>query len=1413
MAMKVLLIVLAVSALSALFESVYFAAWYTSRAGLLPEVVSDTLVRPELVFIPKLINLLAAIFILFILIRRWIPQLNQDQKDHRERMEMLSRAVEKSQQVEADQCEHSRHYLSLLENRNAVSWELDLSDSTFTYVSPNAERLLGYSVQEWEDINSWVSMIIPEDRDYATEHCQIETAAGRDHTFEYRIQKKSGEIIWVLDVVRVLKNSQGEPDKLAGIILDNSDQHKLREQLEQSQKIYKEAQETAHLGNWELDIVTGKVTCSETIYQFLDLDLNQSIDLESLSTIVHPQDWPTLETALKASIENGTSRDMEFRIICPDGKVRWGYLKVERQLNALGNAQKLVGIVQDVSERKAAERELRLLEYALDHVEEAAYLIDEKAHFQYVNQGAIRHLGYTRDELLNMGVADIDPVFPTQAWPQHWHELQQKRSMTFESVHQRKDGTTYANEINANYLSFEEHSYNLAFVRDITQRNQLQEELQMERLQLKEAQRIAQLGSWEWRVESDELKWSEQLFRILGLEPDVVQPSYDYYLQQIHPDDRDYFKSWTQKVLAEESSYEIEYRIVTAFDEEKIIRERGEAKSDDAGQVISLTGTVQNITEMKRAENQLRSNEQKYRSLVETTSEGFWMIDLTLMTLDVNQSLCNMLNYHKEEMLGRSVFDFVDADNRKVFEHQTSQIATTPHRRYEISLNRCGGGLVPTIFEATTLKDLSGNPIGAFAFVTDISQRKAMEDDLQLAASVFSHASEGIIITDPNARILDVNDSFVRITGYQRDETLGKNPHILQSGRHDSSFYRQMWQDLTQKGHWFGEIWNRHKNGEVFAEMLRINAVKNKNGKTLHYVALFTDITNQKEQQKQLEHIAHFDALTNLPNRVLLADRLAQAMAQVRRRDNQLAVAYLDLDGFKEINDEYGHDVGDDLLINIAARLHEVLREEDTVARLGGDEFVAVLVNLSTQKDCVPLLERLLSAAATPIHVGDKVLQISGSLGVTFYPQAELIDSDQLLRQADYAMYEAKQAGKNRYKLFDSEQDRSIRGHHETLERIRQALEDNEFLLHYQPKVNMRSGEVIGVEALIRWQHPDKGLLPPAVFLPVVEEDYLSVALGNWVIQTALSQLEQWHQNGLRLSVSVNIGAMHLQQPDFTERLSGYLASSQVDNHFVELEVLETSALQDIAHVSQIINDCHDLGVKFALDDFGTGYSSLTYLKRLPATILKIDQSFVRDMLEDPDDLAILEGVLGLSAAFRREVVAEGAETEAHCELLLRLGCDVAQGYGIARPLSADAIPNWVANWQVNPKWKSIKRVLRDDQSMLIASIEHRAWVKNIEDYIQGNNQSHPEVASNKCRFGHWLFGEGNQRYGHLDSFQKVNILHEQIHEIGTSLCAHGQKEQSGQTQEQLSKVREIRDKLLIQMEQLLDKSQKERFH
>jgi diguanylate cyclase (GGDEF)-like protein len=429
----------------------------------------------------------------------------------------------------------------------------------------------------------------------------------------------------------------------------------------------------------------------------------------------------------------------------------------------------------------------------------------------------------------------------------------------------------------------------------------------------------------------------------------------------------------------------------------------------------------------------------------------------------------------------------------------------------------------------------------------------------------------------------------------------------------------------------------------------------------------------------------NFDSLTDLPNRLLLRDRLGTIISEDQNSKLTLGVAYIDLDFFKRINDIHGYKVGDKLLVEVSTRMKQVLCKGDTLARVGGDEFVAVLKDL---KENEALLEQFLKAAAEPFTINGVVMQISMSIGVAFYPR-DGGSSDELVRRANQTMYSAKQAGRNNYQFFDIAQEKAINAKLKKIIKVRSALENDEFVLYYQPKVNIRTHEVIGVEALIRWQHPIRGLLPPAEFLPAIESQSISLCLGEWVISSALNQISRWQSINIHIPISVNISAHQLQQDNFAARLATLLSTHpEVSPRYLELEILETSGLENIDKVIATMKACKELGVRFSLDDFGTGYSSLTYLKRLPTYLIKIDQSFVRNMLVNTDDLAIIKGVVGLAQAFQCQVIAEGVETIVHGQALLKLGCELAQGYGIARPMPADEIPKWLSRWETDSSWQ-----------------------------------------------------------------------------------------------------------------------------
>ncbi len=558
------------------------------------------------------------------------------------------------------------------------------------------------------------------------------------------------------------------------------------------------------------------------------------------------------------------------------------------------------------------------------------------------------------------------------------------------------------------------------------------------------------------------------------------------------------------------------------------------------------------------------------------------------------------------------------------------------------------------------------------------------------AESVFCYANEAIIITDAENRVVEVNPAFCELTGITQGDVQGKTPEAFSIlPLDDSRTTRLMREELQLRDRSKSQVSYRSHDGQFYPGMMSINRVRNEQGEIDHHVIVLADLPAIPAHARHLNREVYFDALTGLPNLQLLTQLIQESMQHAETKQLPLAVCSLDIDFFKNINDRLGSTVGDALLSSFSQRISHLLFGDDVLARVGGDEFV-LLLHHGVDDD---FFEKLLASIRQPLMIDGQSIHLTASLGVTLYPNDQ-VQGDLLLRHANQAMYRAKQRGRDTFHLFDPNHDRLLQVRHEQRQRFIDALNNNELRLYYQPQVDMRSGKVVGLEALIRWQHPEEGLLAPGQFLPIIDTTPLEVELGEWVIERALRQLSEWQVQGIALPINVNISPTHLLVSDFSQRLGELLASyPDVPPAMLKLEVLESAAMHDIEAALQNMSRCQSLGVSFAIDDFGTGFSSLTHLRQLPVCLIKIDQSFVRDMLSDQDDMAIVESVIYMANRFKRPMLAEGVETLEHAKALIALGCDLAQGYGIGRPMPAEALPNWLANWPSREEWSSLALV------------------------------------------------------------------------------------------------------------------------
>ena len=703
---------------------------------------------------------------------------------------------------------------------------------------------------------------------------------------------------------------------------------------------------------------------------------------------------------------------------------------------------------------------------------------------------------------------------------------------------------------------------------------------------------------------------------------------------------------------------------------------------------------TRDISARLEAEEALRNSEAKFTEIFRLTPEPMALTRLADgLVLDASSSYADFFGFKRDEIIGRTTLPgdlglWVDAEHRRLWKEIIERDGEVIG--FEALLRRKDGSTATVLISGKILE--MGGEKCVIVDLHDISERLASEEALRKSEAKFSAMFS---LTPEPMALTRLKDGMVIEASRSFAERFSSTDVVI--GRSTLSGGLNVWVDPEQRRQWTERLARddevlgfetqlRRKDGYISTVLLS-GKVANIGGEKC-VLSVAHDITEQKQQAAHLEQIANHDPLTGLPNRLLLGDRLRQAIARNQRGDHFIAVCYLDLDGFKEVNDRYGHEAGDGLLIEVANRLTTCVRGGDTVARLGGDEFVILFSGLANEEECRIALDRLLQTVSHPYAVNDnEQAGISASVGVTLYPNDQ-VDPDTLVRHADHAMYAAKQAGKNRYQMFDTRLERRIEARLATLGLIAEAQKSGQFRLYYQPKVDCRQGRVVGAEALIRWQHPTLGLLSPAEFLPLIEDTDLALSIGDWVIREALSQMAQWRHDGINLHVSVNAFVRHLLHPGFADALAAILSQyPEVEPSCLMIEIVETAALKELDAIRQVIEDCKKRGVAFSLDDFGTGYSTLAHLRHLPATEIKIDHTFVRHMLERTEDIAIVEAVIGMARAFGRSMVAEGAETPAHILLLRALGCDVVQGYALARPMAAADIPRWVREFLPDPAW------------------------------------------------------------------------------------------------------------------------------
>lgn len=924
------------------------------------------------------------------------------------------------------------------------------------------------------------------------------------------------------------------------------------------------------------------------------------------------------------------------------------------------------------------------------------------------NKAACRFYGYSLSEILALKIVDINVLKPNEIEVEMAQAALEKRNHFF-FIHQLKDGSLRDVEVHSGPIDIEGQTCLYSIVHDISQRRETERFVAGQNRTLEKLAKLEPLEDvLNELTNTMEKQSSDAHYAIFSVDPKggyklesapkLPQNFVDLARIEGLPDQCVIMVGGCEDVAFRENSLNVacdgcetrkwmDKHSITGAQIEPILSSKKiiigvlcafHLKDLDANDkrisqnLLKTNAPLAGVTlEHHKAVKAIEDQAQLLQTIIDAVPVPIYYKGTDGRYIGCNDAMAEFYEQKHENLVGRTLGDFYPEDEIKIFQECDSELLKNGGMKIiEGTVSRSDGPHHVLAHKAQFL-DPEGDAcvVGA---VIDITERKIYEDELRLASTVFETTSEAIVVTDTKNCIQAVNPSFTHVTGYSEEEVIGRDPSFLSSGRQDGTFYQRMWVQLCKTGRWQGEIWNRRKNGDLYAEWLAISAVHNNAGEISQYVAVFSDITKRKKAEELIIQQANFDTLTNLPNRNLFLDRLGRAMVRAKRNRNLVALMFIDLDRFKWVNDTLGHNIGDLLLQEAAARLMECVRETDTVARLGGDEFTIVLPDLKHDRDIEKLAQKILECLAEPFHISGHEVFVSGSIGITIFPQDGL-ELEDLLRNADTAMYRAKEGGRNAYRFFTSQMNEDTQKQMMLERDLRHAIERNEFIVHYQPVVDVSSGDVISAEALVRWQHPEKGLMAPGFFIGVAEETGLITQIGNIVLKQVCQQIKIWQSDPILkdIRIAVNLSPRQLHNKNVVTDLEKLISDSGISAHSLALEITETLVMQDPEGAAELLEDIRAMGIKVYLDDFGTGYSSLNYLKRFSFDVLKIDRSFIMDVEFDKGDAALVEAIIVMAHKLGIKVVAEGVENKNQLDFVASQDCDMIQGYYYSKPLES----------------------------------------------------------------------------------------------------------------------------------------------
>ncbi len=938
----------------------------------------------------------------------------------------------------------------------------------------------------------------------------------------------------------------------------------------------------------------------------------------------------------------------------------------------------------EAEERIRAAGESSLLGRILAKSSNEIYVFDAQTLcFTQVNQGARDNLGYSMQELRNLTPLDLKPELSRQEFSQLIEPLRTgaKDNLIFQTVHRRKDGSTYPVEVRLQLSAAGQAPQFVAIIQDITERLRAEEESSLlGRILAKSSNEIYVFDAQTLcftqvnQGARQNLGYSMQELQKLtplDLKPELSREEFSRLIEPLRTGAKDNLIFQTVHRRKDGSTYPVEVRLQLSA----------------AGQAPQFVAIIQDITERLRAEEE---SSLLGRILAKSSNEIYVFDAQTLCFTQVNQGARQNLGYSMQELQKLTPLDLKPELSREEFSRLIEPLSTgmKDHLIFETVHRRKDGSTYPV--EVRLQLSAAGQAPQFVAIIQDITERQQAQAQMSKLSRALEHIADSVVITNRRGDIEYVNPAFELTTGYSKQEVIGKNPNIVNSGKHDKAFYKVLWDTILSGKNYRDVFINRKKDGNLYYEEKTIVPLKDEEGNITSFVATGKDITERLRAEERLLYMAHHDILTDLPNRALFIDRLSQAILRAHRSNHGIAVLFLDLDRFKVINETLGHDLGDRLLQDLAERLRSCLREADTIARLGGDEFAVLLEDITDVTDTSSIAIQVRDVLSNPFMVDGRELFITASVGISIFPD-DGQDAHTLLKNADTAMHRAKESGRDTHQLYSAEM--STRALEQlTLETdLRHAVAREEFLLHYQPQVDLENGRIVGVEALIRWNHPELGLIPPDDFIPLLEETGLIIPVGEWVLRTACAQNKTWQDIGLPpLSVAVNLSGRQVDSPDLVEQVRDIVTESNLDPSYLELEITESMIMANVEATIETLTCISDMGITFAIDDFGTGYSSLSYLKRFPISTIKIDRSFVRDITTDPDDAAIVTTIIAMARNLKLGIIAEGVETEQQSAFLRAHGCTRIQGYLYSRPLPVEEITellrqacpsDYQANW------------------------------------------------------------------------------------------------------------------------------------